>query len=74
MPGGMPVLFAILRRNVYGLLPRYIIGQVLKAFVLALVALIGVIVLFTLIAKAAELGATPGDIARLVPLVVPRNR
>jgi lipopolysaccharide export system permease protein len=67
----MPVLFAILRRNVYGILPRYIIGQVLKAFVLALVALIAVIVLFTLIAKAAELGATPGDITRLVPLVVP---
>jgi lipopolysaccharide export system permease protein len=71
MPGETPVLFGFLRRNVYGILPRYIIGQVLKAFTLALLTLSSVIVLFTLIAKAAELGATPGDIARLVPLIVP---
>ncbi len=61
----------ILRRYVYGLLPRYIIGQVFQAFALSLLTLTAVIVLFTIIAKAAELGATPGDVARLVPLVVP---
>lgn len=61
----------ILRRYFYGILPRYIIGQVFMAFALALVTLTAVLVLFTIVAKASELGATPGDMARLVPLIVP---
>jgi lipopolysaccharide export system permease protein len=54
-----------------GILQRYILGEVLRAFLLALTAITGIFVLFMIMAEAAKLGLTPHDIATLVPYVIP---
>lgn len=60
-----------LRRYVYGILPRYIGGQVLKSFVMALLTLTGVIVLFMVMAEATRQGLAPGTVLRLIPYIIP---
>lgn len=54
-----------------GILQRYILGEVLRAFLLALTAITGIFVLFMIMAEAAKMGLTPRDIAALVPYVIP---
>ncbi len=53
------------------IIQRYVIGEVLRSFILALVAMTGIFVLFMVMAEALKFGLTPGDIIRFVPFVVP---
>ncbi len=61
----------LLRRYAFGILPRYVFGQVIKAFLLALVTLSSVFVLFMVVPKAAETGLGPAEILGLLPLAMP---
>jgi lipopolysaccharide export system permease protein len=54
-----------------GILSRYVMDQVLRAFVLAVLALTGVIVLIMVMAEATRQGLSPGDVFRLMPYIVP---
>jgi lipopolysaccharide export system permease protein len=65
------VLALNLRRYAYGILPRYIGGQVLKSFTMALITLTGVIVLFMVMAEATRQGLAPGTVLRLIPYIIP---
>lgn len=67
------MLGLFLRRYAYGILPRYIGGQVLKSFAMALVTLTGVIVLFMVMAEATRQGLAPQDILRVVPFIIPSS-
>ena len=55
----------------WGILQRYVAAEVLRSFVMALTALTAILVLFVLVAQAASAGLTPGDMLRLIPLVIP---
>jgi lipopolysaccharide export system permease protein len=55
----------------FGILQRYIIGEVVRAFILALLTIISIFVLFMVMAEAARKGLTPHDLIRLVPFVIP---
>jgi lipopolysaccharide export system permease protein len=54
-----------------GILQRYVLGEVVRAFTLALLTITCIFVLFMIMAEAAKLGLTPGEIANLVPYVIP---
>src|SRR4051794_30620667 len=54
-----------------GILQRYILGEILRAFLLALTTITGIFVLFMIMAEAAKMGLSPQDIAKLVPYVIP---
>jgi lipopolysaccharide export system permease protein len=54
-----------------GILERYVIGEVSRAFGLALLTMTAIFVLFMVAAQARDIGLSPGDIAHLVPYVVP---
>jgi len=55
----------------FGILQRYVIGEVLRAFALALLAMTAIFVLFMVMAEATKLGLSPADILNLVPFVIP---
>lgn len=55
----------------WGILQRYVAKEVMRSFVLAMVALTTILVLFVLVAQASKAGLTPGDMARLIPLIIP---
>lgn len=57
----------------FGILQRYILGQVLRFFVLALVAITTIFVLFVVMAEASRSGLTPRDIVAILPFVVPTS-
>ncbi len=57
----------------FGILRRYVIDQVLRSFLLALVTITSIFVLFMVMAEAARQGLTPGQILRVVPFVVPSS-
>src|SRR5436305_1288647 len=46
-------------------------GEVLRAFLMAVVSMTVVFVLFMVMAEAAKLGLSPRDILTLVPFVIP---
>ena len=54
-----------------GILQRYVIGEVLRSFGLALLTMTAIFVLFMVAAQARDIGLAPGDIAHLVPYVIP---
>src|SRR5438105_13547523 len=54
-----------------GILQRYVLGEVVRAFMLALLTITCIFVLFMIMAEAAKLGLTPRDIFSLVPFVIP---
>jgi lipopolysaccharide export system permease protein len=56
-----------------GILQRYVVGEVLRAFFLALLTITAIFVLFMVMAEAAKAGLTPYDIARLVPFIIPSS-
>ncbi len=60
-----------LRRYAIGILPRYVIGQVLKSFLLALTALTSIFVLIVVVPKAAEAGLGPREIFGILPFAMP---
>jgi lipopolysaccharide export system permease protein len=55
----------------WGILQRYVAGEVFRSFLLALTALTTILVLFVLVAQAAKAGLGPADMARLIPLIIP---
>lgn len=55
----------------WGILQRYVAAEVMRSFVMAMAALTTILVLFVLVAQAAKAGLTPGDMLRLIPLVIP---
>ena len=54
-----------------GILQRYVMGEVLRAFLLALLTITIVIVLFMVMIEAAKMGLTPREILHFVPYVIP---
>jgi lipopolysaccharide export system permease protein len=54
-----------------GILQRYVIGEVLRAFLLALLTMSAIFVLFMVAAQARDIGLSPIDIAHLVPYIIP---
>ncbi len=54
-----------------GILERYVIGEVARAFGLALLTMTAIFVLFMVAAQARDIGLSPDDIGHLVPYVVP---
>ncbi len=55
----------------FGILQRYVMGEVFRAFALAVVTMTAVFVLFMVMTEATRIGLGPWDIAKLVPYVVP---
>ncbi|WZO99718.1 LptF/LptG family permease [Isosphaeraceae bacterium EP7] len=58
---------------VFGILQRYILGEIFRSFLLALTAITGIFVLFMVMAQATNAGLSPRDILRLIPFVVPTS-
>jgi lipopolysaccharide export system permease protein len=54
-----------------GILQRYVIGEVTRAFALALLTMTAIFVLFMVAAQARDIGLSPSDIMHLVPYVIP---
>ena len=68
------MLFGFLRRNLrFGILQRYVMGEVFRAFALALLTITAVFVLLTVMTKAASIGLGPYEILKLVPYMVPAS-
>ncbi len=57
----------------FGILHRYIMGEVVRAFALALLTMTIIFVLFMVMAEATRFGLSPRDIMILVPYVIPRT-
>ncbi len=55
----------------FGILQRYVMGEVLRAFMLALFTMTVIFVLFMVMAEASKFGLSPSDIAHLVPFIIP---
>lgn len=56
-----------------GTYQRYVIGETLRAFFLAWLAITVVIVLFMVMAEATRAGLAPYEVAQLTPFVVPQS-
>jgi lipopolysaccharide export system permease protein len=63
MRGGAPVAF--------GILQRYVVGEVSRAFLMALLTMTIIFVLFMVMAEAQNQGLSPREILALVPYVIP---
>lgn len=55
----------------WGILQRYVAAEVMRSFIMAMMALTTILVLFVLVAQASKAGLSPGDMFRLIPLVIP---
>lgn len=55
----------------FGILQRYVIGEVLRAFVMALLSMTVIFVLFMVLGEAAKIGLSPRDMLILIPYVIP---
>jgi lipopolysaccharide export system permease protein len=55
----------------FGILQRYVTGEVVRAFAMALLTMTIIFVLFMVMAEAARFGLSPADIATLVRFVIP---
>lgn len=62
---------AFVRTYFTGIFARYLYGEILRAFVLALITISGIFVLFVVMVEAAQKGLTPREIAVIAPLIVP---
>jgi lipopolysaccharide export system permease protein len=54
-----------------GILQRYVFGEVVRSFSLALLTMTAIFVLFMVAAQARDVGLSPADVAHLVPYVIP---
>ncbi len=62
------------RRNLrFGILQRYVMGEVFRAFALALLTITAVFVLLTVMSKAASVGLGPMEILKLIPYMIPAS-
>ena len=57
----------------FGILQRYVLGEIFRAFALALLTITAVFVLLTVMSKAASVGLGPSEIAKLVPYMMPSS-
>ncbi|HEY2156135.1 MAG TPA: LptF/LptG family permease, partial [Isosphaeraceae bacterium] len=57
----------------FGILQRYVTGEVFRAFAMALLTITIVFVLFVVMTEASRMGLTPREIANLAPFVVPSS-
>ncbi len=57
----------------FGILQRYVMGEVFRAFALALLTITCVFVLLTVMTKAASVGLGPKEIFKLVPYMIPSS-
>jgi lipopolysaccharide export system permease protein len=55
----------------FGILQRYIVAEVFRAFALALLTLTSIFVLVMVMAEAAKVGLSPRDILNLIPVTIP---
>jgi lipopolysaccharide export system permease protein len=55
----------------FGILQRYVIGEVVRAFLMALLTMTIIFVLFMVMAEATKMGLSPRDILSLVPFIIP---
>lgn len=56
-----------------GILRRYVMGQVLRTFAMALVTITSIFVLFMVMAEASRQGLTPNDILKVIPFIIPSS-
>lgn len=61
----------VLRRYLFGILPRYVLRQVVSSFTLAVFFMTAVFVLIMVMNQAVLNGLTPMDVLRLTPLIIP---
>ena len=57
----------------FGILQRYVMGEVFRAFALALLTITCVFVLLTVMTKATSAGLGPREIFKLVPYMIPSS-
>jgi lipopolysaccharide export system permease protein len=55
----------------FGILQRYVSGEVFRSFALALTTLTAIFVLIMVMAEASKVGLSPMDILRLIPVAIP---
>lgn len=57
----------------FGIIQRYVFWQIVRIFLLALVAITAVFVLFVVMIEATRSGLTPQDVLRILPYVMPSS-
>ena len=57
----------------FGILQRYVLGEVVRAFTLALLTITAVFVLLTVMGKAASAGLGPLELLQLIPYMIPMS-
>ena len=57
----------------FGILQRYVMGEIFRAFALALMTITAVFVLLTVMTKASQVGLGPREIVNLVPYMIPTS-
>ncbi len=62
-----------LRNLRFGILQRYVLGDVVRAFTLSLLTITAVFVLLTVMAKAASVGLGPLELLQLIPYMIPMS-
>lgn len=68
------MISGFLRRNFrFGILQRYVLGEVARAFSLALLTITAVFVLLTVMTRAASAGLGPLEILSLIPYMIPAS-
>ncbi len=55
----------------FGILKRYVMGEVLRSFLLCVLTMTIIFVLFMVMAEATKMGLSPHDIATLIPFIIP---
>jgi lipopolysaccharide export system permease protein len=69
-----PVLSGFFLSNLrFGILQRYVLGEIVRAFSLALLTVTAVFVLLTVMTKAASAGLGPMEILQLIPYMIPAS-
>ena len=57
----------------FGILQRYVLGEICRAFFLSLLTITAVFVLLTVMTKASQVGLGPKEIFNLVPYMIPTS-
>ena len=55
------------------ILTRYVIGELLRSFVLAMITITAIFVLFMVMAEATRAGLSPREILRIIPFIIPSS-
>ena len=55
----------------FGILERYVMGQLFRTFMLALVTVTTIFSLFVIMAEATRQGLAPQEVMRVLPYLVP---